>query len=96
MPKGFKGLSIDASSPPAGYDSGAMSQPASSLPPDHHTGGVTGGGVSDQGAMNKVSFVIVRADQVGLCRATVNAGFWACNSVIATNLKRLDRCEERA
>ena len=42
-PKGFKGLSIDASSPPVGSDFGAVSQPASSLPPAHHTGGVTGG-----------------------------------------------------
>jgi hypothetical protein len=73
-PKGFKGLSIDASSPPAGSDFGAVSQPASSLPPAQHTGGVMGGGVSDKGTMDKVlSFVIVRADQEGLCGATVNA-----------------------
>jgi hypothetical protein len=71
-PKGFKGLSIDASSPPAGSDFGAMSQPALSLPPAHHTGGVRG--VSDTGTMDKVSFVIVRADQEGLCGVMVNAG----------------------
>ena len=45
-PKWFEGLSIDVSSPPAGYDSGATFQPASALPPDHDytVGGVTGGG----------------------------------------------------
>ena len=72
IPKGFKGLSINASSPPVGSDFGAVSQPASSLPPAHHTGGVTGG--SDKSVMDKVSFVIMRADQEGLCGATINAG----------------------
>ena len=33
-----------------------------------------GGGVSDKGMMDKVSFMIVRANQKGLCGTTVNAG----------------------
>ena len=44
LPKGFEGLSIDASSPASGYDSGAATQElASALPPARHAGGVTGG-----------------------------------------------------
>jgi hypothetical protein len=42
LPKGFEGLSIDASSPAPGYDSGAATQLASALPPARHAGGVTG------------------------------------------------------
>ena len=43
LPKGVEGFSIDASTSASGYDSRAVTQPASALPSARHAGGVMGG-----------------------------------------------------